>query len=201
MLVANSIFSKTTYGPSRPWVAVGVRESQVAALPRSSTTARRASGCGQHCPEWKCTSEEFLFSFREYHRELPSSSVFVRRDLWSSCFSWKPVGKRICRALAGRGGGRLFPGLHTQPGWGGFLGGISPQAPGNGPLTTSHWDGPTSLARPDRLSCADPVAVASGTRCQGLEALLPWHALPFSESLRLREQMIQCRCKRNWSDG
>lgn len=147
MLAANSKFSNTMYGPGRPLAAVGARGPRVPWNMRPG----RALGVEMH-------SEEFLFSFWEHHRELSGSSFFVRRDLRSSCFSWKPVGKPICRTLVGRGaGGGSFQA--SRQAWAGWpLGGNSPQTPGKGPPTT----GCPLLARLDRAKGAGPVEVAPG---------------------------------------
>lgn len=147
MLAANSKFSNTMYGPGRPLVAVGARGLQVP----GNMQPGRALGV-------EANSEEFLFLFWEHHRELSSSSVFVRRDLQLSCFSWKLVGEPICRTLAGRdaGGGSFRASRQAWAGW--PLGGNSPQTPEKGPPAT----GCPLLAKPDRAEGAGPVAVVPG---------------------------------------
>lgn len=78
----------------------------------------------------------------------------MRRDLRSLCFSWRPLGEPICRALVGEGcgKGRLHLGLQTEPGRGGCLVRISPQAPEDGPPSSpstraapTHGSGRTGL--------------------------------------------------------
>lgn len=56
----------------------------------------------------------------------------MRRDLRSSCFSWRPLGEPICRALGGVWQGEAPSRPPDRPGRGGCLVGISPQTPRNG---------------------------------------------------------------------
>lgn len=93
----------------------------------------RALGVAGTALEWKCTSEEFLFSFRECHKRPSWRFCFCEERSVVSVFSLEAGGLHICRALAGRGAaGRLLQGLQTEPGRDGHLLGISPQTPGNG---------------------------------------------------------------------
>lgn len=74
--------------------------------------------------------------------------------------------------------------------------GINPQSPRNGLPRNQALGQPDLPVRPDRAGWADPVVVTSGTESQGPEVLLPWCNGPFSRSLQLGEQMVDCKFKR-----
>lgn len=113
--------------------------------------------------ELKCTSEEFSFSFWERCKRPFQWFCFCEENLRSSCFSWRPVRKPICRALAGGRGGRMLGEAPSRldrtldgmghTGW--LLGLDQPLAPwkwpghqGGSPL---HWPG---LGWTDRMVVA-----------------------------------------------
>ena len=198
MLRANSKISKAVCEPSRPLAAAWVRGSQdgfSAREPKPTVALRgwdRALDVAGDATELKCTSEEFLFSFWERCERPFQRSVSVRRDLLSLYFSWRPLGKPICRALVGRacGWGGSIPGLQTESGRGGEGFGWdqppdpwrwAPCPPGAG-AAPPHWPGHMGLR--GQTLCS----LHLGAESQGPEVLLPQHARPFSGSLQLGEQ-------------
>lgn len=117
MLAANSKFSKAVYEPSRPLAAAGVRGSQdgfSTREPKPTVTLcgwDRALDVAGDATELKCTSEEFLFSFRERCERPFQRFRFCEERSAVVVFFLEAAGEAHLQSISGKGVwlGRLHP--------------------------------------------------------------------------------------------
>lgn len=178
---------------------MGARESRGGFRARSLSPQHsrgdqdRALSAASAASELKCTSEEFLFSFWERHKGLFQRLCLCEERSAVTVFFLEAFGGAHLQSISGRGcgTGRLHLGLQTEPGRGGCLVRISPQAPENGPLPHQALGQPQPTDQVDRphghhiWHCIPGAWGSASLACMSIaKASAAWG------------QMVNCRCKR-----
>lgn len=161
----------------------------------------RALGGAGTALEWKCTSEEFLFSFRECHKRLSRRFRFCEERSVVSVFSLEPGRAAHLQSISRKGCSREAASRPPDRTWvGGPFAWNQPLDPWKWPpcppiarAALPHW--PSQI----ELGWTDSVAAASGTEYQDPESLCFPACSAILRSLQLQEKMVKCRGKRIWS--